>query len=79
MSPFTCSPTNCREQKDGSFLFNLSCKTNKEGDKLEISVGERSQTIPSYGLLDIPRELKAPKKGSVPMKILASEEKILPA
>jgi hypothetical protein len=71
---FTCSPTNCREQQDGSFLFNLSCQTNKEGDKLEISVGDKSQTVQSFGFIDIPGDLKAPKKGSVPMKISVSED-----
>jgi hypothetical protein len=71
---FTCSPTNCREQQDGSLLFNLSCQTNKEGDKLEISVGDKSQTIQSYGFVDIPGVIKAPKKGSVPMKISVSED-----
>jgi hypothetical protein len=75
---FTCSPTNCREQQDGSLLFNLSCKTNKEGDKLEIAVGEKSQTVQSFGFIDIPGEIKAPKKGSVPMKISASEDEDSP-
>ncbi len=70
---FTCSPTNCREQKDGSLLFNLSCQTNKEDDKLEISMGDKSQTIQSYGFVDIPGDLKAPKKGSVPIRISVSE------
>jgi len=71
---FTCSPNNCREQQDGSLLFNLSCQTSKEGDKLEISVGDKSQTIQSYGLVDIPGAIKAPKKGSVPIKISVSED-----
>ena len=71
---FTCSPNNCREQQNGSLLFNLTCQTNKEGDKLEISVGDKSQTIQSYGFVDIPGEIKAPKKGSVPMKISVSED-----
>jgi hypothetical protein len=71
---FTCSPTNCREQQDGSLLFNLSCQTNKENDKLEISAGDKSQTIQSYGFVDIPGEMKAPKKGSVPIKISVSED-----
>jgi hypothetical protein len=70
---FTCSPSNCREQQDGSLLFNLSCQTNKEGDKLEVSAGDKSQTIQSYGFVDIPGDLKAPKKGSVPIKIAVSE------
>jgi hypothetical protein len=70
---FTCSPTNCREQGDGSLLFNLSCQTNKESDKLEIYMGDKSQTIQSYGFVDIPGDLKAPKKGSVPIKISVSE------
>ena len=70
---FTCSPSNCREQQDGSLLFNLSCQTNKEGDKLEISRGDKSQTIQSYGFLDIPGDIKAPKRGSVPIKISVSE------
>jgi hypothetical protein len=70
---FTCSPNNCREQQDGSLLFNLSCQTNKEGDKLEISMGDQSQTIQSYGFVDIPGKIKAPKKGSVPIKISVSE------
>lgn len=71
---FTCSPANCREQKDGSFLFNLSCQTNKENDKLEVYVGDKSRTIQSFGFVDIPGDIKAPKKGSVPIKISASEE-----
>jgi hypothetical protein len=71
---FTCSPNNCREQQDGSLLFNLSCQTNKEGDKLEISAGDKSQTIQSYGFVDIPGQLKAPKKGSVPIKLSVSED-----
>jgi hypothetical protein len=70
---FTCSPSNCREQADGSLLFNLSCETNKEGDKLEVYIGEKGQTIQSYGFIDIPGDLKAPKKGSVPIKILVGE------
>ena len=70
---FTCSPTNCREQQDGSLLFNLSCQTNKEGDKLEISMGDKSQVVQAYGFIDIPGELKAPKKGSVPIKISVGE------
>ena len=70
---FTCSPNNCREQQDGSLLFNLSCQTNKEDDKLEVSMGDKSQTIQSFGLVDIPGDLKAPKKGSVPIKISVSE------
>jgi hypothetical protein len=75
---FTCSPTNCREQEDGSFLFNLSCQTGKEGDKVEIAVGEKSQTVQSYGFIDIPGDIKAPKKGSVPMKISVSEDEDSP-
>lgn len=71
---FTCSPTNCREQQDGSYLFNLSCQTNKENDKLELYLGDKSQTIQSFGFVDIPGDLKAPKKGAVPIKILVSEE-----
>jgi hypothetical protein len=71
---FTCSPTNCREQQDGSLLFNLSCQTNKEDDKLEISMGDKNQTVQSYGFIDIPGEIKAPKKGSVPIKISVSED-----
>jgi hypothetical protein len=71
---FTCSPTNCREQQDGSLLFNLTCQTNKENDKLEISAGDKSQTIQSYGFVDIPGNIKAPKKGSVPIKISVSED-----
>ena len=70
---FTCSPTNCREQADGSLLFNLSCQTNKEDDKLEVSMGDKSQTIQSYGFVDIPGDIRAPKKGSVPIKISVSE------
>ncbi len=70
---FTCSPANCREQQDGSLSFNLSCQTNKDGDKLEVYVGDTSQTIQAYGFVDIPFELVAPKKGSVPIKIFASE------
>lgn len=72
--PFTCSPTNCREQQDRSLLFNVSCQTNKEGDKLEISAGGKSQTVQAFGLIDIPGDLKAPKKGSVPIKLSVSEE-----
>jgi hypothetical protein len=75
---FTCSPTNCREQEDGSLLFNLSCQTNKENDKLELYLGDKSQTIQSYGFVDIPGDLKAPKKGSVPLKISVSEEEDSP-
>ena len=70
---FTCSPANCREQQDGSLLFNLSCQTNKENDKLEVYMGEKSQTIQSFGFVDIPGDIKAPKKGSVPIKISVSE------
>jgi hypothetical protein len=75
---FTCSPTNCREQHDGSLLFNLSCQTNKENDKLEIYMGDKNQTIQSYGFVDIPGEIKAPKKGSVPIKISVSEDENAP-
>jgi hypothetical protein len=71
---FTCSPTNCREQEDGTLLFNLSCQTNKEGDKLEVYLGKSSQTIQAYGFVEIPEDIKAPKKGAVPIKISASEE-----
>ena len=75
---FTCSPTNCREQQNGGLLFNLTCQTNKEGDKLEIAAGDKSQTIQSYGFVDIPGEIKAPKKGSVPIKISVSENEDSP-
>jgi hypothetical protein len=75
---FTCSPSNCREQQDGSLLFNLSCQTNKEGDKLEVSNGDQSQTIQSYGFVDIPGDLKAPKRGTVPIKISVSEREGAP-
>jgi hypothetical protein len=75
---FTCSPTNCREQADGSLLFNLSCQTNKEDDKLEVSMGDKTQTIQSYGFVDIPGDIKAPKKGSVPIKISVSEDEDSP-
>jgi hypothetical protein len=75
---FTCSPTNCREQADGSLLFNLSCQTNKEDDKLEVSMGDKSQTIQSYGFVDIPGDITAPKKGSVPIKISVSENEDSP-
>jgi hypothetical protein len=71
---FTCSPTNCREQEDGSILFTLSCQTNKEGDTLEVQLGKASQTIQSYGLVEIPEDIQAPKKGTVPIKIFASEQ-----
>ena len=71
---FTCSPTNCREQQNGSLLFKLTCQTNKEGDKLEISMGDKSQPIQSFGFVDVPGEIKAPKKGSVPIKISVSED-----
>jgi hypothetical protein len=75
---FTCSPTNCREQQDGSLLFNLTCQTNKEGDKLEISMGDKSQTVQAYGFVEIPGNLKAPKKGSAPIKLSVSEEEGAP-
>jgi hypothetical protein len=75
---FTCSPTNCREQKDGSLLFNLSCQTDKENDKLEVYMGDKNQTIQSYGFVDIPGDIKAPKKGSVPIKISVSESEDSP-
>jgi hypothetical protein len=75
---FTCSPTNCREQEDGGLLFNLSCQTNKENDKLEVYMGDKSQTIQSYGFVDIPGDIKAPKKGSVPIKISVSENEDSP-
>jgi len=75
---FTCSPTNCREQQDGSLLFNLSCQTNKESDKLEVYMGHKSQTIQSFGLVDLPGDIKAPKKGTVPIKISASEDEDSP-
>jgi hypothetical protein len=75
---FTCSPTNCREQQDGSLLFNLTCQTNKENDKLEVNMGEKSQTIQSYGFVEIPGDIKAPKKGSVPIKISVSEDEDSP-
>ena len=75
---FTCSPTNCREQQNGSFLFNLSCQTNKEGDKLEVSIGDKSQTIQSYGFVDLPGDVKAPKQGAVPIKISVSEDEASP-
>lgn len=75
---FTCSPTNCREQKDGSLLFNLSCQTNKENDKLEVYLGDKNQTIQSWGFVDIPGDIKAPKKGSAPIKISASEDEDSP-
>jgi hypothetical protein len=75
---FTCSPTNCREQKDGSLLFNLSCQTNKENDELEVYMGDKSQKIQSYGFIDVAEELKAPRKGSVPIKISVSEKADLP-
>ena len=75
---FTCGPTNCREQQDASLLFHLSWQTNKEDDKLEIYMGDKNQTIQSYGFVDIPGEIKAPKKGSVPIKISASEDEDSP-
>ncbi len=75
---FTCSPTNCREQQDGSLMFNLTCQTNKEGDKVEISMGDKSQTVQAYGFVEIPGNLKAPKKGSVPIKLSVSEEEGAP-
>jgi hypothetical protein len=75
---FTCSPTNCREQKDGSLLFNLSCQTNKENDKLVVYMGDKSQTIQSFGFVEIPGDIKAPKKGSVPIKISATEDEDSP-
>lgn len=71
---FTCGPTNCREQQDGSLLFNLSCQTDKENDKLELYLGDKSQTIQSYGFVDVPGDIKAPKKGAVPIKISVSED-----
>jgi len=75
---FTCSPTNCREQQDGSYLFNLGCQANKENDKLEVYLGEKGQTIQSYGFTDLPGDIKAPKKGTVPIKISASEDEDSP-
>ena len=75
---FTCTPTNCREQGDGSYLFNLSCQTNKEGDTLEVYMGEKSQKIQSYGFIDISGDIKAPKKGSVPIRISVSESEDSP-
>jgi hypothetical protein len=75
---FTCSPTNCREQKDGSLLFNLSCQTNKENDKLVVYMGDKSQTIQSFGFVEIPGDIEAPKKGSVPIKISANEDEDSP-
>jgi hypothetical protein len=75
---FTCSPTNCREEQDGSLLFNLTCQTNKENDKLEVYLGDKGQTIQAYGFVDIPGEIKAPKKGSVPIKISVSENEDSP-
>ena len=75
---FTCSPTNCREQEDGSLLFNLSCQTNKENDKLEVYLGDKSQTIQSSGFVTIPEDIKAPKKGFVPIKISVSEDENSP-
>jgi hypothetical protein len=75
---FTCSPTDCREQEDGTLLFNLSCQTNKENDKLEVRMGDKSQTIQSYGFVEIPGDIKAPKKGSVPIKISVSEDESSP-
>jgi hypothetical protein len=71
---FTCSPSNCREQEDGSYLFTLSCQTNKEGDKLEVYLGKTSQTIQAYGFVEIPEDIQAPKKGAVPIKISVSEQ-----
>ena len=56
---FTCTPANCREQKDGSLLFNLSCQTNKEDEKLEVYMGDKNETIQSYGFIDIPGDIKA--------------------
>ena len=75
---FTCSPTNCREEQDGSLLFNLTCQTNKENDKLEVYLGDKGETIQAYGFVDIPGEIRAPKKGSVPIKISVSENEDSP-
>jgi hypothetical protein len=45
---------------------------------LEIAVGDKSQTVQAYGFIDIPGEIKAPKKGSVPIKISVSESEDSP-
>jgi len=45
---------------------------------VEISIGDKSQTIQSFGFVDIPGEIKAPKKGSVPIKISVSEDEDSP-
>ena len=45
---------------------------------MEISIGDKSQTIQSFGFVDIPGDIKAPKKGSVPIKISASEDEGVP-
>jgi hypothetical protein len=37
-------------------------------------MGDKNQTIQSYGFVDIPGEIKSPKKGSVPIKISVSED-----
>jgi hypothetical protein len=76
--PFTCSPTNCREQEDRSLLFNLSCRTNNENDELEVGMGDKSQKIQSYGFTDVFEDIKTPKKGFVPIKISVSEKEGLP-
>ena len=75
---FTCSPSNCREQQDGSYLFNLSCQTNNENDKLDLYLGDQGRTIQSFGPIDLIGDIKAPKKGSVPIKISASEDENSP-
>ena len=49
-------------------------QTNKENDKLEVSMGDQSQTIQSFGFVDIPGDIKALKQGSVPIKISVSED-----
>jgi len=41
-------------------------------------LGDKGQTIQAYGFVDIPGEIKAPKKGSVPIKISVSENEDSP-
>jgi hypothetical protein len=41
-------------------------------------MGDKGQTIQAYGFVDIPGDIKAPKKGSVPIKISVSEDEDSP-
>jgi hypothetical protein len=41
-------------------------------------MGDKGQTIQSYGYVEIPGDIKAPKKGSVPIRISVSENEDSP-